>query len=122
MPQQYRRKNVTEPKSILQARASTTVESMTPDQARSLGGLVSICVKNGNAVYLQPGRYGSLTFKVYIEGEQFAEALFLDNTLNDLCEQIIEALYTQDDVGWFRRTFGGGSGQEPTEAQKRVKP
>lgn len=122
MPQQYRRKNGVEPKSILQARQSTSIEGMSTEQARALGGLVAVCVKNNNAVYLQPGRYGSMTFKVYIEGEQFAEALFLDSTLYDLCEQIIDALYTQDDVAWFRRTFFADGGQAAPQARKEVKP
>jgi hypothetical protein len=122
MPQQYRKKNTAEPKSILQARSSGSVESMTPEQGRAIGGLVTACIKNGNAVYIQPGRYGSLTFKVYIEGEQFAEALFLDNTLNDLCEQIIDALYEQDDVAWMRRTFAGQSAERPAETRKEAKP
>ena len=122
MPTQYRRKNQTEAKSILQARASQSVDGMTTEQAQDLGGLVTACIKNGNAVYLQPGRYGSLTFKVYIEGEQFAEALFLDSTLHDLCEQIIDALYTQDDVAWVRRTFAPSGHQRPAEARKEPKP
>jgi len=122
VPANYRKKSQAEPKSILQARSSGRAEELTPQQAKALGGLVAAAVRNNNAVYLQPGRYGSLTFKVYIEGEQFAEALFLDNTLEDLCEQIVEALYTQDDMAWNRRAFGTARDQRPQEARNGSKP
>ena len=122
MPTQYRRKNQAEPKSILQARKSTTAEDMDADQAIALAGLVAAAVRNNNAVYIQPGRYGSLTFKVYIEGEQFAEALFLDATLTDLCEQIVSALYTDEDVAWNRRAFGTALAQPAPGARNGGKP
>ena len=122
MPPRKYGKSAGEPKSILQARESASPESMTAEQAIALGGLLAACLRNNNAVYIQPGRYGSLTFKVYIEGEQFAEALFLDKTLIDLCEQIVDALYTKDDVAWNRRAFGTAGGQQPQDAPKAGKP
>lgn len=122
MAQTYRRKNQAEPKSILQARKSTSTEDMTAEQAIALGGLLAAAVRNNNAVYIQPGRYGSLTFKVYIEGEQFAEALFLDNTLEDLCEQIVAALYTDDDVAWNRRAFAPRLATLAPAARNAAKP
>lgn len=61
-------------------------------------------------------------FKVYIEGDQFAENLVLDDNLEALCEEIVEALYTQDDVGWNRRAFGLRRAVPAPAARKGAEP
>ena len=102
----YRSKKAAEPQSILKNRAATSPDKLRPEHARCIAGLVSAAILNQNAVYVQPGKYGSVLVKFYIEGDQFAENLVLDDGLEEVCEQIVETLYTQDDVGWNRRTFG----------------
>jgi hypothetical protein len=59
--------------------------------------------------------------KFYIEGDQFAENLVLNDDLEELCEQIVETLYTQDDVGWNRRTFGTAAAMPALQARNGAK-
>jgi hypothetical protein len=107
-----------EPQSILKNRTASSPDKLEPDQAIQLAGLVAAAVRNQNACYIQPGKYGSVMVKFYIEGDQFAENLVLNDQLEELCEQIVEALYTQDDVGWNRRTFGTARSERPSAARK----
>jgi hypothetical protein len=108
-----------EPQSILKNRIASSPDKLTPEQAICLGGLVAAAIRNQNACYIQPGRYGSVMVKFYIEGDQFAENLVLNEELEALCDAIVETLYTQDDVGWNRRTFTPAPAVRPPEARKR---
>lgn len=101
----FRRNKNAEAQSILKNRIASSPDKLTPDQALCLAGLVAAAVRNQNACYIQPGKYGSVMVKFYIEGDQFAENLVLNEELEEICEQIVETLYSQDDVGWNRRTF-----------------
>ena len=112
------KKKTAEPQSILKNRSASSPEQLTGEQAASIAGLVAAAVRNGNACYVQPGRYGSVTVKFYIEGDQFAENLPLNDELEGLCEQIVEALYTQNDVAWNRRAFGRVGAEAATHARK----
>lgn len=116
------KKKTTEPQSILKNRTASSPDKMTPHQARCIAGLVSAGILNQNAVYVQPGRYGSVLVKFYVEGDQFAENLVLNDDLEELCEQIVETLYTQDDVGWNRRTFGVAAPERPVAQRKGAEP
>ena len=118
----YRKSKQSEPQSILKNRAAASPDKLAPDHAEALAGLMAAAIRNQNACYFQPGRYGSITFKVYIEGDQFAENLILDDSLGQLCEEIVEALYTQDDVGWNRRAFGLRRAERPSETPKGKHP
>lgn len=102
----YRKGKSAEPQSILKNRSASSPDKLLPEQAICLGGLVAAAVRNGNACYIQPGRYGSVTVKFYVEGDAFAENLVLNDELEELCEQIVEAMFTRDDVAWNRRAFG----------------
>lgn len=101
----FRKGKNAEPQSILKNRTASSPDKLQPEQAVYLAGLVAAAVRNQNACYIQPGKYGSVMVKFYIEGDQFAENLVLNEELEELCEQIVEALYTQDDVAWNRRAF-----------------
>lgn len=116
------KKKIAEPQSILKNRIASSPDKLTGEQAVCIAGLVAAAVRNQNACYVQPGKYGSVMVKFYIEGEQFAENLVLNDELEELCEQIVEALYTQDDVAWNRRTFAGTASQRPPQARKGVEP
>lgn len=107
-----------EPQSILKNRTASSPDKLEPDQAVYLAGLVAAAVRNQNACYIQPGKYGSVMVKFYIEGDQFAENLVLNDDLEELCEQIVETLYTQDDVAWNRRTFGTARAVPSSAARK----
>jgi len=107
-----------EPQSILKNRTASSPDKLEPEQAVQLAGLVAAAVRNQNACYIQPGKYGSVMVKFYIEGDQFAENLVLNDDLEELCEQIVETLYTQDDVAWNRRTFGTARAVRPPAARK----
>lgn len=117
----YRKGKTAEPQSILKSRTASSADKLTPEQAISIAGLVAAAIRNQNACYIQPGKYGSVMVKFYIEGDQFAENLVLNDELDELCEQIVEALYLQDDVAWNRRTFARGAIGRPSEARKDAK-
>ena len=117
----YKKKNA-EPQSILKNRIASSPDKLTVEQAVCIAGLVAAAVRNQNACYVQPGRYGSVMVKFYVEGEQFAENLVLNDELDEVCEQIVEALYTQDDVAWNRRAFASSAIGRGSEARKEVKP
>jgi len=117
----YRGKKSAEPQSILKNRIASSPDKLTAEQAVCIAGLVAAAVRNQNACYVQPGRYGSVMVKFYIEGDQFAENLVLDDQLEEVCEQIVETLYLQDDVAWNRRAFGVTLAVRPAEARKEAK-
>lgn len=117
----YRSKKNAEPQSILKNRIASSPDKLTAEQAVCIAGLVAAAVRNQNACYVQPGRYGSVMVKFYIEGDQFAENLVLDDQLEEVCEQIVETLYLQEDVAWNRRAFGARLAVRPPEARKDVK-
>lgn len=110
-----------EPQSILKNRTASSPDKLLPDQAVYIAGLVAAAVRNQNACYIQPGKYGSVMVKFYIEGDQFAENLVLNDDLQELCEQIVETLYTQDDVAWNRRTFEPAAAERVLELRKGAK-
>jgi hypothetical protein len=116
------KKKTAEPQSILKSRTASSPDKLTAEQAVCIAGLVAAAVRNQNACYVQPGKYGSVMVKFYIEGDQFAENLPLNDELEELCEQIVETLYLQDDVAWNRRAFSTALAVRPPEARKEVKP
>lgn len=118
----YRKGKTAEPQSILKNRSASSPDKLQPEQAIHLAGLVAAAVRNQNACYIQPGKYGSVMVKFYIEGDQFAENLILDGELEELCEQIVETLYTQDDVAWNRRAFGTARAVPVSAARKGGEP
>lgn len=116
------KKKTAEAQSILKNRSASSPDKLTAEQAVYIAGLVAAAVRNQNACYVQPGKYGSVMVKFYIEGEQFAENLVLNDELEELCEQIVEALYTQDDVAWNRRAFGTARVVRPSNERKAPAP
>lgn len=116
------KKKTAEPQSILKNRTASSPDKLQPEHAVAIAGLVAAAIRNQNSIYIQPGRYGSVMVKYYIEGDQFAENLVLDDALEELAEQIIETLYTQDDIGWNRRVFAARRAERPPEARNSTKP
>lgn len=118
----YRKKGATEAQPILSKRRNNTVAEAEPSQQYALAGLAITCLGKGNAVYLTPGRFGGVNFKVYIEGDQFAEFLELNEGLPGLCEEIIETLYDIKEVSEFRNTFGSRRAETAPKALKEAAP
>lgn len=116
------KKKTAEAQSILKNREASSPDKLTAEQAVCLAGLVMAAVRNQNACYIQPGKYGTVMVKFYIEGEQFAENLVLNDELESLCEQIVEALYLQDDVAWNRRAFQTARAVPASAARKGAEP
>lgn len=100
----------TDPKPILTERRGAKANEYGAYEAKALGKLVFAAIANGNAVYIQPSRFGTVTFKVYIEGEQFAENFNPGDDWGNLAEEIIEALYDKENVGRTRVLFGDAAG------------
>jgi hypothetical protein len=111
----YKKKASTEAQPILAARRNNTLKEADTDQQYALAGLIVTCLAAGNAVYLTPGRFGGVQFKVYIEGDQFAEYLEINPALCDLVEEILDALYDKEAVAAFRNTFGVRRAVRPPE-------
>jgi hypothetical protein len=116
------KKKTVEPQSILKSRTASSPDKLTAEQAVCIAGLVAAAVRNQNACYVQPGKYGSVMVKFYIEGDQFAENLPLNDELEEMCEQIVETLYLQDDVAWNRRAFGTAGVAPAPKAKKGPDP
>jgi len=112
------KKKTAEAQSILKNRSASSPDKLTGEQAVCIAGLVAAAVRNQNACYVQPGRYGTVMVKFYIEGEQFGENLVLNDELEEICEQIVETLYLQEDVAWNRRAFGTARAVRPAAARK----
>jgi|SRR6185436_2978353 len=105
----------TEPKPILTERRGAKANEYGAYEAKALGKLVFAAISNGNAVYIQPSRFGTVTFKVYIEGDQFAENFNPGDDWGNLAEEIIEALYDKENVGKTRQVFDGALGVPQTD-------
>lgn len=116
------KKKTAEPQSILKNRTASSPDKLTAEQAVCIAGLVAAAVRNQNACYVQPGKYGTVMVKFYIEGDQFAENLPLNDDLEETCEQIVEALYLQDDVAWNRRAFSTARATPAPKARKDAEP
>lgn len=114
----YRKKTQTEAQPILSKRRNNTLQEATADQQLAVAGLAVTCLAQGNPVYLTPGRFGGVQFKVYVEGDQFAEYLELNEGLGDLVEEIIETLYDIKQVAEYRRTFGAGRAERASKAPR----
>lgn len=112
----YKKKSNTEAQPILSARRNNTLAEASIDQQMAIAGLVTSCLAQGNAVYLTPGRFGGVQFKVYVEGDQFAEYLEINANLPDLVEELLDALYDKETVARFRNTFGARRAERPQDA------
>lgn len=102
----YKKKSQTEAQPILAGRRNNTLGEAPHDQLLAIAGLVIEALTHQNAVYLTPGRFGGVQFKVYIEGDQFAEYLELNPGLPDLVEELLDALYDKESVARFRKFWG----------------
>jgi hypothetical protein len=103
----------TDPKPILTNRGKGSGWEIGKAEAVAIGKAVMAAVLHGNPVYIQVSRYGSLTFKVYIEGDQFAELLNPGDDWDALTEEIVEALYDLPTVALVRRLFTGDAAGGP---------
>jgi hypothetical protein len=98
-----------DPKPILAERRGNKAGEFTNTDLQAVAKIAAAALLGGNAVYLQPSRFGTVTAKVYIEGEQFAENLNPGDDWDELAEAIVETLYDLATVARVRRAFPGGA-------------
>lgn len=110
----------TEPKPILADRRTNRSGEVTDYDLQAVARIMAAAVLGGNAVYIQPSRFGTVTVKVYVEGEQFAENLNPGDDWDELAEAIVEALYDQATVGRLRTTFPPRPASGPQSGDKAV--
>lgn len=114
----FKKRANTEAQPILSGRRNNTLKEASDDQIYAIAGLLATTLAQGNAIYVTPGRFGGIQYKVYVEGDQFAEYLEVNGQTEDLVESVLEALYDLDTVAWFRKRFGAGRAEQPQEARK----
>lgn len=117
----FKKRTAQEAQPILTKRRNNTLAEASEEQNYALAGLVATCLSRGNAVYLTPGRFGGVQFKVYVEGDQFAEYLEVNDALPDLVEELLDALYDKDTVAWYRSRFGAGRAVRAPKTPAAVK-
>lgn len=113
----YKSRKQAEAQPILSGRKNNTLKEAGTEELYAVAGLIATTLAQGNAVYLTPGRFGGLQFKVYIEGDQFAEYIEINPKVTDLVEELLDALYDQETVAWYRKRFGAGRAGRPQEAR-----
>jgi hypothetical protein len=118
----YRKKTQPEAQPILTRKRSTDLAELPNEDLAAIGRLVAAAVVHQNAIYVAPGRFGSVTIKFYIEGDQFAETLNPGDDWEGLTEEIIEALYDLKTVGRFRTGLVARASERPSETSNAGKP
>jgi len=113
----FKKKATQEAQPILSKKRNNTLKEAELAQVFAIAGLIATTLAQGNAVYVTPGRFGGLQFKVYIEGDQFQEYLEINASTDDLVEELLEALYDLDTVAWYRNRFGARRAERPQEAR-----
>ena len=111
----HRKRASQEAQPILSKRRNNTLKEASDSQVLAIAGLVVSALAEGNAVYVTPGRFGGVQFKVYVEGDQFAEYIEINTGTDDLVEEILDTLYTQDTVAWYRKLFGARRAERPSK-------
>lgn len=113
-----RKKAYDEPQQILTGRTKSDLKAITEENYQGLAAAIVGAVLEGSAVYVSPGRYGSVTVKYYVDGDQYAETLNPGDDWNALGEQILEALYNKEAVARIRRLRNVQIAEPVTEPRK----
>lgn len=113
-----RKRQYDQPQSILTGRTKSDLKEISPESYKGLAAAIIGAVLEGSAVYVSPGRYGSVTIKYYVEGEQYAETLNPGDDWEALGEAILEALYNRETVSRIRRLTAGQANERPQEPRK----
>lgn len=107
-----------EPQSILTGRTKSDLKEISPESYEGLAVAIVGAILEGSAVYVSPGRYGSVTVKYYVDGDQYAETLNPGDDWEALGEQILEALYNKEAVSRTRRLRNQRRAETAPEARK----
>lgn len=113
----FKKRAQTEAQPILTKRRNNTLKEADNRQISAIAGLLATTLAMGNAVYVTPGRFGGIQYKVYVEGDQFAEYLEVNDKTEEVVEELLEALYDLDTVAWYRKNFPASSAERPQEAR-----
>lgn len=113
-----RKKTYDAPNPILTGRTKSDLKEISPEDYQALAAAILGAVLEGSAVYVSPGRYGSVTVKYYVDGDQYAETFNPGDDWPDMAEEILEALYNQEAVARVRRAGQAQSAERPAETRK----
>lgn len=113
-----KRRTYDTPNPILTGRTKSDLKEISPADYKALAAAVLGAVLEGSAVYVSPGRYGSVTVKYYVDGDQYAETFNPGDDWPDMAEAILEALYNKEAVARVRRAGEAQSAERPAEARK----
>lgn len=116
------KKTYDEPQSILTGRTKSDLKAIDHTLYEGLAAAIVGAVLEGSAVYVSPGRYGSVTVKYYVDGDQYAETLNPGDDWYAMAEEILETLYNKESVSRIRRIIAGRIAQKPAGASNAVKP
>lgn len=112
----------TEFKSVLDRNERGQPDKLTASQAEGLAKLMVACLKQGAALYVAPERYGTVKLRIYDGDDKYEEHMELNLTTEELCEELIEAIWDLDTVGYARRALRPAAAELPAEARKPAKP
>lgn len=113
-----RKRTYDQPQSILTGRTKSDLKEISPESYEGLAAAIVGAVLEGSAVYVSPGRYGSVTVKYYVDGDQYAETLNPGDDWQELGEAILEALYNKEAVARIRRLRVVRVAERPQETRK----
>ncbi len=117
----YKKRTTTDAQPILSKKRNNTLKEADVEQVYAIAGLLATTLAQGNAIYVTPGRFGGLQYKVYVEGDQFQEYIEINANTDDLVEELLDALYDQETVAWYRTRFGARRAERLAEGQKAIK-
>lgn len=113
-----RKRTYDQPQSVLTGRTKSDLKEISPESYEGLAAAIVGAVLEGSAVYVSPGRYGSVTIKYYVDGDQYAETLNPGDDWPGLAEAILEALYNKEAVARIRRLRVMPIAERPQETRK----
>jgi hypothetical protein len=113
-----RKRTYDEPQAILTGRTKSNLKEIDPQSYEGLASAIVGAILEGSAVYVSPGRYGSVTVKYYVDGDQYAETLNPGDDWLDLGESILETLYNKEAVARVRRLRGMQIAERVAETRK----
>lgn len=108
-----------EAQPILQERRNATLLEAGDDQLFAVAGLLVESLAQGDGLYVTAGRWGGINFKVYQDGEAYSEFVPISGDVDDLVEQLLDALYDQNVVAHYRARFGSGRAVRGADGRKK---
>lgn len=89
--------------SVLNRENRGSSDKLTQSQADGLAKLFISCIHQKAGLYVSVGRYGTVNVKIYDGDDKYAEVIELSDQTEELCEELIEALWSLDQVSAARQ-------------------